>query len=671
MSDDEESAAMQYLQEAHAKKVKALMTSIKKLKTELDVVRAKQTEGYRSKLIDSLKKELKQQALVSDVLKQQLCDVTGMGLTDVNDEVLRKTVGGPLRFRPVSRESLQNDLKAANARIRTLKKKLQKRSTESRSQTSSSVGPVSGSSDVSQEDYLNLQQLAQRLQERLEKAMTETEVARGEMQNMRRKESERKMKMRKLQKSADDAAALKGKLRLKDVQIERLQYEVVKAKEDMSKVSNLKESLHAVHDETQKEAANQLALISQRSNDQLQTINKLTKENMKLEDKVEELMKQKATVRQEQQSKLDALEKRKNKELEDQKQYYQEAENTLRKTYESRNLELREDLEFHKKELDEARTLLQKQLTATNPNLSKEMDEIRARNRELEEKLMTARTEMKTLHETIATLNSEKNEILQQKKDYKQKLKKAKNKLDRERSASPDRDRKSKSPRRDDILEEKTKENFGMPSNMASKEELTKLQKQLEEWKHTAIALKKQVNAFKLKFKKEGQGSSNVSENVFDILKAQLWAEKKKNMTLDSLLHELDDLKTRFMQFTKTELLRGRDTLTGQELIDNTKDERYRAIENELRSYKKVLEKQMEGSVVEILIPLNKAYARYCKKLIQHMEESIPPVPVPKAESNMKIKELMNQLIEVAGSQNDAELMELITSTGHMKPLKK
>lgn len=340
MSDDEESAAMQYLQEAHAKKVKALMTSIKKLKTELDVVRAKQTEGYRSKLIDSLKKELKQQALVSDVLKQQLCDVTGMGLTDVNDEVLRKTVGGPLRFRPVSRESLQNDLKAANARIRTLKKKLQKRSTESRSQTSSSVGPVSGSSDVSQEDYLNLQQLAQRLQERLEKAMTETEVARGEMQNMRRKESERKMKMRKLQKSADDAAALKGKLRLKDVQIERLQYEVVKAKEDMSKVSNLKESLHAVHDETQKEAANQLALISQRSNDQLQTINKLTKENMKLEDKVEELMKQKATVRQEQQSKLDALEKRKNKELEDQKQYYQEAENTLRKTYESRNLEL-------------------------------------------------------------------------------------------------------------------------------------------------------------------------------------------------------------------------------------------------------------------------------------------------------------------------------------------
>ncbi|KAA0170278.1 hypothetical protein FNF28_01506 [Cafeteria roenbergensis] len=115
-------AHVRALSAAHAEKTKSLLKSIDRLKAEISTLRAANKEHHRSAHIRALQRRLREQELVSDVLKQSLQSASAMTAAEVDDLVIRKTVAGPLRFRPKSREELANEVRAlaqANDALRT------------------------------------------------------------------------------------------------------------------------------------------------------------------------------------------------------------------------------------------------------------------------------------------------------------------------------------------------------------------------------------------------------------------------------------------------------------------------------------------------------------------------------------------------------------------------
>jgi hypothetical protein len=54
--------------------------------------------------------KVREAELVADVLKGELCRTSSLSLEEVNELIMKKTLGGPKRFRPKIREELQNEL---------------------------------------------------------------------------------------------------------------------------------------------------------------------------------------------------------------------------------------------------------------------------------------------------------------------------------------------------------------------------------------------------------------------------------------------------------------------------------------------------------------------------------------------------------------------------------
>ena len=99
------------LQNLHSQKIRALMKSIEKYKVEVKKLASQNRESSRSRQIQGLQSQLRGAELVSDVLKETLTtSTTAMTPEEVNDLVIRKTLGGPKRFRPKTREELQNQV---------------------------------------------------------------------------------------------------------------------------------------------------------------------------------------------------------------------------------------------------------------------------------------------------------------------------------------------------------------------------------------------------------------------------------------------------------------------------------------------------------------------------------------------------------------------------------
>lgn len=112
---------MQAIKTIHEQKVRALMKSINQLQEQLQLLRAQDKEHRRSALIQSLRKSMREQELVIDVLKQTLAEKLPEFKDSralVNDFVVKKTVGGPLRFRPKTREELEQEMDQLNEKYK-------------------------------------------------------------------------------------------------------------------------------------------------------------------------------------------------------------------------------------------------------------------------------------------------------------------------------------------------------------------------------------------------------------------------------------------------------------------------------------------------------------------------------------------------------------------------
>ena len=146
------------LQNLHGQKVRALMISIEKYKVEVKNLSSKNRESSRSRQIQGLQSQLRGAELVADVLKETLTTANEpMSPQDVNDLVIRKTLGGPKRFRPKTREELQNQVndlelkyKRAFAKAEKTKMMLRDEQENSRSRLN---GSTRGEGKTSSGDY--------------------------------------------------------------------------------------------------------------------------------------------------------------------------------------------------------------------------------------------------------------------------------------------------------------------------------------------------------------------------------------------------------------------------------------------------------------------------------------------------------------------------------------
>ena len=106
---------LEALASLHERKVATLMRSIGSHKEEIAKLKAQSKEHRRSQLIMDLRHKLRDQEMAVDVLKEALVEGPRGQLTldQVNELVITRTLGGPKRFRPKTREELQNELAAA------------------------------------------------------------------------------------------------------------------------------------------------------------------------------------------------------------------------------------------------------------------------------------------------------------------------------------------------------------------------------------------------------------------------------------------------------------------------------------------------------------------------------------------------------------------------------
>ena len=94
------------LQNLHSQKIRALMKSIDKYKKEVKQLSAQNRESSRSRQIQGLQSQLRGAELVCDLLKEEMCNKLDLSPLEVNQWVFNKSIGGPKRFRPKTREAL-------------------------------------------------------------------------------------------------------------------------------------------------------------------------------------------------------------------------------------------------------------------------------------------------------------------------------------------------------------------------------------------------------------------------------------------------------------------------------------------------------------------------------------------------------------------------------------
>eukprot|EP00953_Heterococcus_sp_UTEX-ZZ885_P005795 3590-Heterococcus_DN1.PRE.2 len=103
-------AVVTALNKLHSQKVRTLMKSINDLKDKVIEAERAGASSRQSKMVQSLRSKLREQELVADVLKAEVVNLKQCSKEEVNALVIAKTCGGPKRFRPKTREELQNEL---------------------------------------------------------------------------------------------------------------------------------------------------------------------------------------------------------------------------------------------------------------------------------------------------------------------------------------------------------------------------------------------------------------------------------------------------------------------------------------------------------------------------------------------------------------------------------
>jgi hypothetical protein len=108
--DDEHEAKFVALKNLQTKKLKSLMSSIDAKDREIAKLKILGKDNRRAQMIQELRKKIRTHETINDILKEELQKRTETTIEDANNLVIRKTLAGPKRFRPLSREELENKI---------------------------------------------------------------------------------------------------------------------------------------------------------------------------------------------------------------------------------------------------------------------------------------------------------------------------------------------------------------------------------------------------------------------------------------------------------------------------------------------------------------------------------------------------------------------------------
>jgi hypothetical protein len=147
--DLENEAKFVALKNLHGKKLRLLMSSLDNKEKEIEKLKAMSKDNRRSQMIQDLKTQIKELELINDVVKEELTRRTETSLEEINQQIIRKTLGGPKRFRPPTHEEME-------LKIMELEKKLAKKPNVRESLTGVPITGVRTSQVAeSKLDYLN------------------------------------------------------------------------------------------------------------------------------------------------------------------------------------------------------------------------------------------------------------------------------------------------------------------------------------------------------------------------------------------------------------------------------------------------------------------------------------------------------------------------------------
>lgn len=144
--DDEHEAKFVALKNLQTKKLKSLMSSIDAKDKEIAKLKILGKDNRRAQMIQELRKKIRTHETINDIIKEELQKRTETTIEDVNNLIIRKTLAGPKRFRPLSREELEN-------KIIDLEKKMNKKvgGGGTAATVSESVGNRNGGNDAKAE----------------------------------------------------------------------------------------------------------------------------------------------------------------------------------------------------------------------------------------------------------------------------------------------------------------------------------------------------------------------------------------------------------------------------------------------------------------------------------------------------------------------------------------
>jgi hypothetical protein len=137
-------AVVTALNKLHSQKVRTLMKSINDLKDKVIEAERAGASSRQSKMVQSLRSKLREQELVADVLKAEVVSLKQCSKEEVNALVIAKTCGGPKRFRPKTREELQNELSVLEQKHTRALNKLKAAATATAAADSSSTVAAHG-----------------------------------------------------------------------------------------------------------------------------------------------------------------------------------------------------------------------------------------------------------------------------------------------------------------------------------------------------------------------------------------------------------------------------------------------------------------------------------------------------------------------------------------------
>lgn len=161
--EGENEMKFQALKNLHAKKIKQLMTSVDNSQKEIVKLKALNKDNMRTQMIQALRKKIRDIELVVDVMKQEFQYKTEMTGQEVNEFIMRKTLGGPKRFRPLTREELEGRITELEKKLGDVEKKLQRRAADGTgSKPTVQAKPVSAVDKSASAAAMNLSKMAQK-----------------------------------------------------------------------------------------------------------------------------------------------------------------------------------------------------------------------------------------------------------------------------------------------------------------------------------------------------------------------------------------------------------------------------------------------------------------------------------------------------------------------------